>query len=397
MAQIRRGGQIQSKLAFLIYGDKGTWKSSLALEFAKMKNEQGEPMKLLYIDTEEGSVDDYINKLAEEGFDVDNIIVVKTTGFEETLDIVKQVKTVSLKKPLKLKDTNDLGEKTDIELLNEDGTAWIPDAIVIDSLTVLYNQLVQAILQMSQRRAAQRANKQGLMGAEKALATETAGIEIKDYQTIAHRGQELILDLMASGKHFAVTAREKEIKESKPDANNQYQSIGTGKYQPEGFKEVEYNVKTVLHTVNENGKTYAIVEDKDRTGVKQQNERLESPTLLDWEVIIKKNVGKKAQPIRNTVSETIKEDINALQKRMIEQTGEGLLEESDFDVELDVLKNDITRMISKIKDPKKRVDVKTECEKYNIPAGTFTEITDKSQLEKMKEIISNFLTQNNIH
>lgn len=397
MAQIRRGGQIQSKLAFLIYGDKGTWKSSLALEFAKMKNEQGEPMKLLYIDTEEGSVDDYINKLAEEGFDVDNIIVVKTTGFEETLDIVKQVKTVSLKKPLKLKDTNDLGEKNDIELLNEDGTAWIPDAIVIDSLTVLYNQLVQAILQMSQRRAAQRANKQGLMGAEKALATETAGIEIKDYQTIAHRGQELILDLMASGKHFAVTAREKEIKENKPDANNQYQSIGTGKYQPEGFKEVEYNVKTVLHTVNENGKTYAIVEDKDRTGVKQQNERLESPTLLDWEVVIKKNVGKKAQPIRNTVSETIKEDINALQKRMIEQTGEGLLEESDFDVELDVLKNDITRMISKIKDPKKRVDVKTECEKYNIPAGTFTEITDKPQLEKMKEIISNFLTQNNIH
>ena len=397
MAQIRRGGQIQSKLAFLIYGDKGTWKSSLALEFAKMKNEQGEPMKLLYIDTEEGSVDDYINKLAEEGFDVDNIIVVKTTGFEETLDIVKQVKTVSLKKPLKLKDTNDLGEKTDIELLNEDGTAWIPDAIVIDSLTVLYNQLVQAILQMSQRRAAQRANKQGLMGAEKALATETAGIEIKDYQTIAHRGQELILDLMASGKHFAVTAREKEIKENKPDANNQYQSIGTGKYQPEGFKEVEYNVKTVLHTVNENGKTYAIVEDKDRTGVKQQNERLESPTLLDWEVVIKKNVGKKAQPIRNTVSETIKEDINALQKRMIEQTGEGLLEESDFDVELDVLKNDITRMISKIKDPKKRDDVKTECEKYNIPAGTFTEITDKPQLEKMKEIISNFLTQNNIH
>ena len=397
MAQIRRGGQIQSKLAFLIYGDKGTWKSSLALEFAKMKNEQGEPMKVLYIDTEEGSVDDYINKLAEEGFDVDNIIVVKTTGFEETLDIVKQVKTVSVKKPLKLKDTNDLGEKIDIELLNEDGTAWIPDAIVIDSLTVLYNQLVQAILQMSQRRAAQRANKQGLMGAEKALATETAGIEIKDYQTIAHRGQELILDLMASGKHFAVTAREKEIKESKPDANNQYQSIGTGKYQPEGFKEVEYNVKTVLHTVNENGKTYAIVEDKDRTGVKQQNERLESPTLLDWEVVIKKNVGKKAQPIRNTVSETIKEDINALQKRMIEQTGEGLLEESDFDVELDVLKNNITRMISKIKDPKKRVDVKTECEKYNIPAGTFTEITDKSQLEKMKEIINKFLTQNNIH
>ena len=230
MAQIRRGGQVQSKLAFLIYGDKGTWKSSLALEFAKMKNEQGEPMKVLYIDTEEGSVDDYLPNLTAQGFDIDNIFVIKTKTFAETLDLVKQLKKVNSKTPIQVKD-DETGDKMD--LVNEDNSVWIPDAVVIDSLTVLYNQLVQALLEMSQRRAAQRANKQGLMGAEKTLATELAGLEVKDYQTINHRGQELILDLMASGKHFAVIAREVEIKENKPDSDNKFQTIGTGKYKPE--------------------------------------------------------------------------------------------------------------------------------------------------------------------
>lgn len=397
MAQIRRGGKIQSKLAFLIYGDKGTWKSSLALEFAKMKNEKGEPMKVLYIDTEEGSIDDYLDGLAIEGIDIDNIIVAKTKSFNETLDLVKQAKDVSATKPMRIKSQDDLGNVEIVEIINEDGSSWIPDAIVIDSLTVLYNQLVQALLDMSQRRAGQRANKQGLIGAEKALAVETAGLEIKDYQTIGHRGQELILDLMASGKHFAVIARQKEIKEQKMNSKNEFETISTGKYQPEGFKEVEYNVKTVLHTFNEDGTTYAVVEDKDRTGVKKQNEKIENPSLLDWEVIIKRNVGKKEQPIRNTVAESVQEDISAIQDKIIRETGEEIVQKSDFDQELQSLKDSIFDMIQKISSNQKRKELKDECEKYNIPAGTFQKITDKSQLQQMKEITAAFLTRNNIH
>lgn len=397
MAQIRRGGQIQSKLAFLIYGDKGTWKSSLALEFAKMKNEKGEPMKVLYIDTEESSIDDYLDNLAAEGIDINNIIVAKTKSFEETLNLVKQAKDVSPTKPMKIINTDDFGAKETIEITNEDGSAWIPDAIVIDSLTVLYNQLVQALLDMSQRRAGQRANKQGLMGADKTLAIEMAGLEIKDYQTIAHRGQELILDLMASGKHFAVTARQKEIKEQAIDDQNKFQTISTGKYQPEGFKEVEYNVKTVLHTFNEDGKTYAVVEDKDRTGVKKQNEKIESPSLLDWEVVIRKNVGKKEQPIRNTVAESIEADISAIQDKLVAETGEEIVQKSDFDPELNSLKTEISNMIAKLPKSNIRKELKDECDSYNIPAGAFMSITDINQLRKMKEITSAFLTKKNIH
>lgn len=397
MAQIRRGGQIQSKLAFLIYGDKGTWKSSLALEFAKMKNEKGEPMKVLYIDTEESSIDDYLDNLAAEGIDINNIIVAKTKSFEETLNLVKQAKDVSPTKPMKITNTDDFGAKEVLEITNEDGSAWIPDAIVIDSLTVLYNQLVQALLDMSQRRAGQRANKQGLMGADKTLAIEMAGLEIKDYQTIAHRGQELILDLMASGKHFAVTARQKEIKEQAIDDQNKFQTISTGKYQPEGFKEVEYNVKTVLHTFNEDGKTYAVVEDKDRTGVKKQNEKIESPSLLDWEVVIRKNVGKKEQPIRNTVAESIEADISAIQDKLVAETGEEIVQKSDFDPELNSLKTEISNMIAKLPKSNIRKELKDECDSYNIPAGAFMSITDINQLRKMKEITSAFLTKKNIH
>ncbi len=397
MAQIRRGGQIQSKLAFLIYGDKGTWKSSLALEFAKMKNEKGEPMKVLYIDTEESSIDDYLDNLAAEGIDINNIIVAKTKSFEETLNLVKQAKDVSPTKPMKITNTDDFGAKEVLEITNEDGSAWIPDAIVIDSLTVLYNQLVQALLDMSQRRAGQRANKQGLMGADKTLAIEMAGLEIKDYQTIAHRGQELILDLMASGKHFAVTARQKEIKEQAIDDQNKFQTISTGKYQPEGFKEVEYNVKTVLHTFNEDGKTYAVVEDKDRTGVKKQNEKIESPSLLDWEVVIRKNVGKKEQPIRNTVAESIEADISAIQDKLVAETGEEIVQKSDFDPELNSLKTEISNMIAKLPKSNIRKELKDECDSYNIPAGAFMSITDVNQLRKMKEITSAFLTKKNIH
>ncbi len=393
MAQIRRGGQIQSKLAFLIYGDKGTWKSSLALEFARMKNEKNEPMKVLYIDTEEGSIDDYVDSLANEGIDINNIFVIKTKTFAETIELVKQVKTVSKTKPIVAKDDE---TKEKVELLNEDGSSFIPDAIVIDSLTVLYNQLVQALLEMSQRRAAQRANKAGVMGAEKTLAIEMAGLEVKDYQTINHRGQELILDLMASGRHFAVIARETEIKEQRPDSNNQFQTVGTGRYKPEGFKEVDYNVKTVLHTFNKDGKTYAQIEDKDRTGVKKQNEIIENPTLLDWSVVIKNNVGKKEVQITNTLEDGIKADVAALQKKVVEQTGADVVDESDYDSDISVLKNEITSMIARISDASKRKELKELCKTHNIPSE-FNSNKDKESLTQMRDLIKDFLTKNNIH
>ena len=41
MARARKGTSTQTKLGFLIYGEQGTWKSSMCLEFAKYKREDG--------------------------------------------------------------------------------------------------------------------------------------------------------------------------------------------------------------------------------------------------------------------------------------------------------------------------------------------------------------------
>jgi len=47
MARARKGTSTQTKLGFLIYGEQGTWKSSMCLEFAKYKREDGKPFKVL--------------------------------------------------------------------------------------------------------------------------------------------------------------------------------------------------------------------------------------------------------------------------------------------------------------------------------------------------------------
>ena len=55
------------------------------------------------------------------------------------------------------------------------------------------------------------------------MKIEGAGMELKDYQTVNFRGQDLILDLMASGVHYIVTARETDEKENVklPDGTSQ--------------------------------------------------------------------------------------------------------------------------------------------------------------------------------
>ena len=122
MAQARRGGKIQSKLGFLIYGDKGTWKSSLAAQLGDMVNENGEPMRVLYIDTENGSIDDLLNYKASEGIDVSNIYVVYSTSLEEVKEIITQAKDCNENRPISIFDSQ---TSSNYNLENDDGTALV--------------------------------------------------------------------------------------------------------------------------------------------------------------------------------------------------------------------------------------------------------------------------------
>lgn len=398
MAQARRGGQIQSKLGFLIYGNKGTWKSSLAAELGDMLNEKGDKMKVLYIDTENGSIDDLLNQKAAEGIDVSNIYVVYTTSFEEVADFIKQAKSANAKTPIVNRYMDDSGKVVNEPLANEDGSYFIPDAIVVDSLSVLYDSQVQAITQFSQKRAGVRANRNGLVGAEKAVAIEGAGMEIKDYQTLDFRGKELVLDLMASGKHFVVTAREKAVKQSVKGENGQIQMVDTGEVVPQGFKQVDYNVKTVLHTkVDEDGTVIAIVEDKDRTRVKSQGEIIQNPTLLDWQGVVTNNVDKKEFLVKNSLQEGIEKEIEYQVKSVVENSG-GMIDESDFDTKLESLKAEMKDIINKLRANKDKTVMSKLSKLYddnNVKEKNPDKYKDLESLQKVKDMVVNWAKQNN--
>lgn len=346
MAQARRGGKIQSKLGFLIYGDKGTWKSSLAAQLGDMINENGEPMRVLYIDTENGSIDDLLNYKASEGIDVSNIYVVYSTSLEEVKEIITQAKDCNENRPISIFDSQ-TGSNYNLE--NDDGTAFVPDAIVIDSLTVLYDSCIDALNQFSKKRAAVRAQKRQMSGAEKVVAIEGAGMEIKDYQSLNLRGKELILDLMATGKHFVVTTRETEETKSEKNDEGQFVSVKTGRVLPQGFKQVDYNVKTILHTfIDEDGNVCAQVESKDRTRIKQQNEILVNPTLLDWQVIVSGNKDKQEFLVKNSIAESVAQEIKYQEKKTVATVGESVLDVSDYDTDLDALKEDAYVILTQI-------------------------------------------------
>lgn len=399
MAQARRGGQIQSKLGFLIYGDKGTWKSSLAAELGDMLNEKGEKMKVLYIDTENGSIDDLLNQKAAEGIDVSNIYVVYTTSFEEVADFVKQAKTANAKNPIMNKYTDENGKFITEPLENEDGTPFIPDAIVVDSLSVLYDSQVQAITQFSQKRAGVRANRNGLVGAEKAVAIEGAGMEIKDYQTLDFRGKELVLDLMASGKHFVVTAREKAVKESVKGDNGQIQMVDTGEVVPQGFKQVDYNVKTVLHTsVNEYGEVIATVEAKDRTRIKSQGEIIENPSLLDWQGVITGNADKQEFLVKNSLQEGINKEIEYQVESVVKNSG-GMIDKSDFDTNLENLKSEVKDIINRLRENKDKTLISRLSKLYDengVKEKNPDKYKDIESLQKVKDMIVAWAKESNI-
>ena len=388
MAQARRGGQIQSKLGFLIYGDKGTWKSSLAAQLGDMKNEAGEPMKVLYIDTENGSIDDLLNYKASQGIDVSNIYVVYSTSLEEVKEIVKQAKDCNANKPIMLFDSQ---TNQNFTLDNEDGSPFIPDAIVIDSLTVLYDSCIDTLNQFSKKRAAVRATKKQMSGAEKVVAIEGAGMEIKDYQSLALRGKELILDLMATGKHFVVTTREAEETRSEKNDDGQFVSVKTGKLLPQGFKQVDYNVKTILHTfINEDGEVCAQVESKDRTRVKEQNEIIVNPSLLDWQVIVSGNKDKQEFLVKNSIAESVAQEIKYQEKKTVQTVGESVLDVSDYDTDLDALKTEVGGYITSVKNNPDKTLTKKLGELYaekGFKEKNPMKYTDKEALKEVRDAI----------
>ena len=267
MATGRGGNKIKTRLGFLLYGDYGTWKSSFCLESMKLVNEEGRPFRVLFIDPE-----DFYE------FDED-------------------------------------GNETDEVYLDADGQPFRPDMIVVDGATLLYTAKQQSIIEFSKKRATVKAKRNELTGMDKEVAIEGAGMELKDWNTLKFDGQNLILDLLACGKHFAVTAREKAETDSSRDKDGSIKMVRTGRFVPDGFKDVGYNCKTVIRMFKDtDGIIKGLIDNKDRTLVHQQNEIIVEPSILDWQYAITKNKGKKDFVVQNNMDAAISKELKEVEK-----------------------------------------------------------------------------------
>jgi len=335
MAIGRSGKKVKTKLGFLIYGEQGTRKSSFCLESLKLTDENGRPFRVLYIDAEAGSVDTYVDKYLEEGYDTQNLYIMYTQSLTEVKELIRRAKDGE-----DFYDFDDEGNETEEIYLDSDGNPFRPDMIIVDGVTLLYIAKQQGIMEFSKKRATVRANKNELTGMAKEVAIEGASLEIKDYSVLKFEGQDLILDLLASGKHFAITMREEDEKESFKDKDGAIKSMATGRKQPSGFKDVRYNVKTVLRLFkDDDGVIKGIIENKDRTMVCSQDEIIIEPSMTLWQSVLDKNKGKKEFTIKNTLESSVTTERKAMEK-----------DNAKFDDELNAEKEETTNSFSSVAD-----------------------------------------------
>lgn len=384
MATGRGGNKIKTRLGFLLYGDYGTWKSSFCLESMKLVNEDGRPFRVLFIDPENGGIDTYLDKYAEEGYDLRNIYIVYTQSLSEVEEYIKKVKDNE-----DFYDFDEDGNETDEVYLDADGLPFRPDMVVVDGATLLYTAKQQSIIEFSKKRATVRAKKNELTGMDKEVAIEGAGLEIKDFNTLKFDGQNLILDLLACGKHFAVTAREKDETESYKDAKSgEIKSMRTGRKIPDGFKDVGYNCKTVIRMFkDDDGIIKGLIDNKDRTLVHQQNEVLIEPSILDWQVAITKNKGKKDFVVQNNIDNAIEKELKKVEKdnakfdSEYEEKTVGSIEPKTVDEYHDAIKSAISALPATEKSKKQ-----TEISAEGLPKA-YQKLTDLDQLKKYYSIV----------
>lgn len=392
MARGRTASKIQKKLNFLCFGEPFTGKSTFASQFAYMHNEDGSPMRVLYIDAESGSIDNYLDEIEANGVDLRNIYILYTQSLGEVLDYIEKVKNNE-----DFYELDEDGEETDIVVVDADGKNFRADAIVIDGASVLYTAAQQGLLEFSKKRARVRADGNGLVGEEKLVAIEGSSLEMKDWGALRYKGANLCLALLGTGIHSMITCREDDEKETVKGSNGQFTSVPTGKKIASGFKDLDYNTHTVVRFYRDDDDNVIADVIKDRSGV-HPKEKVVDPTLLDWQVVIDGNKGKTKFVLKNSLdtavateqeiysAEVMSNATKSMSKSEMEKAKETSVETgvaSDNSVEI---KNQIKDAIKKLS-PVDKKSMKEKLTDAGLPTE-YTKITDCDILQKILAIVS---------
>lgn len=382
MAKARKASITQSKIGMILYGEQFTGKSTMAMQLAYFKRPDGKPFRILYLDPETGSIDDYLPELEANGVDLDNIYIIYTQSLAEVREYIAKVKNKE-----DFYELDDEGNETEDVVMDADGEPFRADAIVVDGTTILNLTTKQGLVEFSKKRNKIKADKDGLVGDARLVKIEGAGLELKDYNTINFRGQDLILDLAASGVHYIATARETDEKQSVKDADGKITSVATGRKIPDGFKGMSYNAKTVIRMFrNEEGQVCAHVE-KDRTHVHEDNTTIEDPTLVDWQAVIDKTAGRKEFVVKNDLTKSVETEQNLYEKEVLGRVGEPIdelpsdtpVQKSSVDIE--AMKKEIVAKRNALS-PLDKKAMKEKLEKAGLPIA-YKNVTDPNVLQQV--------------
>ena len=390
MARGRIASKTKKKLNFLCYGDTFSGKSTFVSQFAYMHNEDGSPMKVLYIDAESGSIDNYLDEMEDNGVDLRNIYILYTQSLGEVLDYIEKVKNRE-----DFFEIDEEGQETDVVVTDAEGNPFRADAIVVDGVTVLHTAVQQGLLEFSKKRARVRADANGLTGDAKLVAIEGSSLEIRDFGNIKFKAANLCLALLGTGVHSAITCREEDEKVSVKGANNQFSSVATGKKIPSGFKNLDYNTHTVIRFYRDEDNNVMANVIKDRTGV-HPNEILEDPTLIDWQVVIDGNKGKKDFVLKNSLDTAVQteqeiysaEVMSNAAKSMSKSEMKKAMENADDTVKDKSAKEivaEINAIIKSLQLPEKQA-VRASLKEAGLP-DTFAKLTDTEVLTKILETV----------
>ena len=300
MAKARSGSTVKKGLKFFLYGKEGSRKSSFALDFMKMYNEAGRPLRVFYLDTEFGSIDNYLGELEAEGVDLANLFIVYGNTYEEAEEwLGKAISDEDI-----YYDDED-GEE--VLALDADGEPFRADAIIVDSITPILDTVKYGMIKTSEKRARLKTKKkEGTNATDVFVAEATAGMEFKDYDKLQAKGKNLLRSLITrTNKYVCVIAREKDKKEQVKDGSN-FKSVKIG-VMPDAPKDAAYEFFTVIHMI-EDEETLDItgqIERKDRTLTFQRGEIMENPSPILWQSVITGNKGKKEVQTNNKDYEEI--------------------------------------------------------------------------------------------
>ncbi len=381
--KIRQGGLIRPKLNMLFYGAPGTGKSTQALEIAKFKREDGTPFRVFCFDIESGGADEVLEELVDQGVDIRNVFVAYTQSLSEVELYVSKIA-----KGEDLYYLDDDGEETSELITDAYGEKFVPDAVIVDGTSVLKLTNTQSLLQLSQKRNKIKAKNNGGTAEEIYVATQNAGLELKDYNQLNYAGQRLVLSLMALPIHVILTAREKDEKVSSRDANGQFTSTPTGRKLPDSFAGIDYNIKTQIRMFRNEDEEVCYSIEKDRTHTFEKGSVVINPSLTVFETTLNKGAGRKSFAIKNDLDDAIHKDKQIFEKEVLGDVLDDDVAETNEAADAESLIasiNEIMKGLSQADRDKKKAALAGA----SLPAtpGAIKKVSDASTLNKILEIV----------